>query len=144
MTERENTKLASIESFFSAYADGDLEGMRNIMAEEFEWIVGGHHPLAGVKRDVEEVAVFFARLNQAAHFKTTPLFLEANDEYVVDIHTGVSRAGVGSVDCTWCLVWHFDASGRIDRVISFASDQPAVDMFMWSNLKLAQLPDRLG
>jgi uncharacterized protein len=144
MTEHGNAKLASIKAFFDAYAEGDLDGMRAVMAEEFEWIVGGHHPLAGVKRDVEEVAVLFARLKEAAHFKTTPLFLEANDEYVVDIHTGVSRVGVGSVDCTWCLVWHFDASGRIDRVISFASDQPAVDMFMWNNVKLAALPGRLG
>jgi hypothetical protein len=36
-----------------------------------------------------------------------PLFLEANAEYVVDIHRGWTTEGAGKVDTTWALVWHF-------------------------------------
>lgn len=70
--------------------------------------------------------------------------LGSNDEYVVDIHRGWSTEGVGKVDTTWALVWHFGADDKVDRVINLSGDQHQMDSFIWANFDLKPLPDRLA
>jgi hypothetical protein len=85
-----------------------------------------HHPLAGTKRGIDEVLAFFAELGRTG-FKAETLFLGSSDEYVVDIHRGYSTSGVGRVDTTWALVWHFDSDGKVDRVVNLSGDQHQMD-----------------
>ncbi|MFD5513935.1 nuclear transport factor 2 family protein [Streptomyces sp. NPDC059761] len=136
-------KIETISKFFAAYAKYDLEGMRAVLAEDIEWTIPGHHPLSGTKRGVEEVAAFFTQLGKAG-FQAEPLFLEANAEYVVDIHRGWSTEGVGEVDTLWALVWHFNAEGKVDRVHNLSGDQHQMDAYVWNNYFLAPIPDRLA
>ncbi|MFE4264079.1 nuclear transport factor 2 family protein [Streptomyces sp. NPDC056883] len=138
-----STKVDAITKFFTAYAAYDLDGMREVLAEGIEWTIPGHHPLSGTKRGVEEVAAFFTQLGKAG-FQADPLFLEANEEYVVDVHRGWTTAGVGKVDTLWALVWHFDADGKVDRVTNLSGDQHQMDSYVWSNYALAPIPDRLA
>jgi ketosteroid isomerase-like protein len=138
-----NPKIATIDAFFAAYASHDIEGMRAALAENIEWTIPGHHPLAGTKHGVTEVAAFFTQLAKAG-FQAETIYLEASEEYVVDIHRGFSTEGVGKVDTMWALVWHFDAEGRIDRVFNLCGDQAQMDLYVWNNFTLAPLPDRLG
>jgi ketosteroid isomerase-like protein len=138
-----NDKLSAITAFFEAYAAGDRDGIGAVLAPAVEWTIPGHHPLSGTKHGVDEVLAFFDAL-AAAGFKAETFFLEASDEYVVDIHRGYSTAGVGGVDTTWALVWHFDAAGRIDRVINLSGDQHQMDAFIWANYQLKPLPERLA
>jgi hypothetical protein len=49
---------------------------------------------------LDEVRAFFDALASAG-FRAETFFLEANDEYVVDIHCGYSSQGTGAVDTTW-------------------------------------------
>jgi uncharacterized protein len=97
-------KIEAIDVFFAAYASYDLDQMRKVLADDIEWTIPGHHPLSGTKSGVEEVAAFFTQLGKAG-FQADPLFLEANDEYVVDVHRGWTTEGVGQVDTLWALVW---------------------------------------
>jgi uncharacterized protein len=136
-------KLEAIEKFFAAYGTYDLDGMRTVLTDDIEWTIPGHHPLSGTKRGVEEVAAFFTELGKAG-FQAEPLFLEANAEYVVDIHRGWTTEGVGKVDTTWALVWHFNSEGKVDRVINLSGDQHQMDAFVWDNYTLAPVPDRLA
>lgn len=136
-------KLAAIERFFAAYADDDREAIGTVLAEDVEWTIPGHHPLAGTKRGIAEVLAFFDQLAKTG-FKAEPIFLEADDEYVVDIHRGWSTEGEGAVDTTWALVWHFNAEGMIDRVVNLSGDQHQMDAFIWANFSLKPLPDRLA
>jgi uncharacterized protein len=136
-------KLEAIDAFFAAYASYDLEQMRKVLADDIEWTIPGHHPLSGAKRGVEEVAAFFTQLGKAG-FQADPLFLEANDQYVVDVHRGWTTEGVGQVDTLWALVWHFDADGKADRVVNLSGDQHQMDAFVWSNYPLAPIPARLA
>ncbi|MGW1773694.1 nuclear transport factor 2 family protein [Streptomyces sp. NPDC002104] len=138
-----STKVEAINRFFTAYAAYDLDGMREVLAEGIEWTIPGHHPLSGTKRGVEEVAAFFTQLGKAG-FQADPLFLEANEEYVVDVHRGWTTGGVGRVDTLWALVWHFDADGKVDRVTNLSGDQHQMDSYVWANYALAPIPDRLG
>ena len=136
-------KLEAIDAFFAAYASYDLDRMRKVLADDIEWTIPGHHPLSGTKRGVEEVAAFFTQLGKAG-FQADPLFLETNDEYVVDIHRGWTTEGVGQVDTLWALVWHFNADGKVDRVVNLSGDQHQMDAFVWSNYPLAPIPARLA
>lgn len=136
-------KIEAIDSFFAAYADYDLERMRAVLADDIEWTIPGHHPLSGTKRGAEEVAAFLAELGKGG-FQADPLFVEASEEYVVDIHRGWTTEGVGKVDTMWALVWHFDADGKINRVVNLSGDQHQMDAFVWNNFSLAPIPDRLA
>jgi ketosteroid isomerase-like protein len=138
-----DSKLAIIERFFTAYGANDRDGIATVLAEEIEWTIPGHHPLAGTKRGIDEVLAFFAAL-ESVGFKAETSFLEASDEYVVDIHRGYSTSGVGGVDTTWALVWHFNCDGKVDRVFNLSGDQHQMDTFIWANFPLKPLPDRLA
>ncbi|MEV4009831.1 nuclear transport factor 2 family protein [Nonomuraea angiospora] len=139
----QDIKIETIGKFFAAYAADDLAGIREVLADDIEWTIPGHHPLSGVKRGAEEVVAFFTQLGKAG-FQADPLFLEANEEYVVDIHRGWTTEGIGKVDTLWALVWHFNADGEIDRVVNLSANQHQMDAFIWDNFQLAPLPDRLA
>jgi ketosteroid isomerase-like protein len=138
-----NPMIEKISRFFESYAAKDVEAMRTVLADDIEWTIPGHHPLSGTKRGIEEVTAFFNALT-ASGFQATPLFLEANDEYVVDIHRGWTTEGVGQVDTLWALVWHFTPEGKFDRVYNLTMDQHQMDAYVWANIELAPLPDRLA
>jgi uncharacterized protein len=142
VTDRDQM-LEAIDKFFAAYASYDLDGMRAVLTDDIKWTIPGHHPLSGTKRGVEEVAAFFTQLGKSG-FQADRLFLEASEEYVVDIHRGWTTTGVGKVDTMWALVWHFNASGKVDRVVNLSADQHQMDAFVWSNYPLAPIPDRLA
>ena len=139
----QDPKIGLVEKFFTAYADADADGIAAVLSQEITWTIPGHHPLAGTKRGISEVRAFFEQLSRAG-FRAEPIFLGANEEYVVDIHRGWSTEGVGKVDTTWALVWHFSPDGTVDRVVNLSGDQHGMDAFIWANFPLAQLPDRLG
>ncbi|UGT44671.1 hypothetical protein LTV02_15300 [Nocardia yamanashiensis] len=42
------------------------------------------------------------------------------------------------------MVWHFDADGKVDRVVNLSADQHQMDNCIWQNYTLAPLPDRLS
>jgi len=136
-------KLAVIQEFFAAYADHDRARIGAVLAPSITWSIPGHHPLSGVKHGVDEVLAFFDAL-AAAGMTAETFFLEASDEYVVDVHRGWSTAGTGEVDTNWALVWHFDEDGKVDRVINLSGDQHQMDAYVWANFELAPLPARLS
>jgi len=143
MSEPTDPKLASIAAFFQSYAGGDRDGIGAVLAEDVEWTIPGHHPLAGTKQGIDEVLAFFDAL-AASGFQAETFFLEASGEYVVDIHRGYSTQGTGQVDTVWALVWHFNPDGKVDRVFNLSGDQHQMDNFVWANYPLKPLPDRLA
>jgi uncharacterized protein len=136
-------KIEAVERFFAAYADDDVDGIAAVLSQDVAWTIPGHHPLSGTKNGIAEVRSFFQQLGKTG-FRAEPMFLEANDEYVVDIHRGWSTEGIGQVDTTWALVWHFGADGKVDRVLNLSGDQHQMDSFIWANFPLRPLPDRLA
>ncbi|WP_433437170.1 nuclear transport factor 2 family protein [Nonomuraea sp. CA-141351] len=139
----QDSKIDAIGRFFAAYAAHDIERMREVLADDIQWTIPGHHPLSGVKHGVEEVAAFLTQLGKSG-FQADPMFLEANEEYVVDIHRGWTTEGAGKVDTLWALVWHFNADGKVDKVVNLSGDQHQMDAFVWDNYALAPIPARLG
>lgn len=140
---QQDPKIKAISDFFEAYARYDLDGMKAVLTDDITWTIPGHHPLSGTKHGVDEVLAFFDQLAKAG-MKAETFFLEANEEYVVDIHRGYSTKGESAVDATWALVWHFNTDGKVDRVVNLSSNQHQMDNYIWQNYTLAPLPTRLA
>jgi ketosteroid isomerase-like protein len=136
-------KIQAIDRFFTAYAAGDTDGIAAVLDPDVAWTIPGRHPLSGTKHGIPEVLAFFTELGKAG-FKADPIFIGANEEYVVDIHRGWTTEGTGRVDTMWALVWHFTPRLTVDRVVNLSGDQHQMDNFVWANYTLAPLPDRLG
>ncbi len=59
----ENRKV--IEDYYAAYGSGDMGKVADFFADDIEWHIPGHHPLAGTKKGKAEVAAFFAELGKS-------------------------------------------------------------------------------
>ncbi len=138
----DHPNVAIIKCYYEAYGRGDLAAVRQIFAPNIVWRIPGHHPLAGPKRGPDEVFAFFEQLARA-NFKAEVIFLEGNDEYVVDYHRGYGALGDTKLDINWCLVFKMQ-NGRIVEAINFAGDQHAADAFFSNAYQLKPIPDRLA
>ncbi|WP_234495731.1 nuclear transport factor 2 family protein [Vibrio maritimus] len=119
--------LKVVQGFFAAYGQGDLEGIREFVAEDVEWHIPGRHALAGTKRGITEFTEFFAKLGEAG-FKAEVMILAANDTYVIDAHRGYSTAAGDNVDLNWILLYQIE-DGKIKRVQNFSGDVYTSDAF---------------
>jgi uncharacterized protein len=123
-----NTNIQIVQDFFEAYQRNDLEGIRQVLAEDVQWHIPGRHPLSGTKNGIDEVMNFFEELGKVG-FKAEVMILAANDNYVIDAHRGWSNVTNGeNVDLNWVLLYQIE-NNKINRVINFAGDQPLADEF---------------
>ncbi len=135
--------IAVVQGFFEAYADGDLEAMGSLMAEDVVWRIPGRHPLSGEKQGRGEVIAFFDQLGKA-NFKADPIYFGANETFVVDIHRGWSNVKGGpNVDTTWALIYRIE-DGRIAEATNLSADQDTANAFFWATYRLKPIPDRLA
>ncbi|MBY5663558.1 nuclear transport factor 2 family protein [Rhizobium leguminosarum] len=136
----ENRKV--ITDYYAAYGSGDMSRVTAFFADDIEWHIPGHHPLAGVKRGKEEVAAFFQQLGKA-RFRAELIALMADENWVIDMHRGWSgRDGLANVDTIWVLAFRIE-NGKIREARNFSYDQAAADTFFWQAYPLKPLPDRL-
>jgi len=128
VSKNSNDNVKLIERYYEAYGRGDTEYMReNVFAPDIKWTIPGRHPLAKVYNGVDEVVGFFEKLKEG-NFKAQTLFLEANDEYVVDMHRGWGNAKGQKIDILWCLVYRIKG-GKIVEARNFPGDQHKADKF---------------
>lgn len=138
---KKHPNIELVERFFSSFSEQNMDGIKSVLAEKIRWIIPGHHPLSGVKVGVPEVLSYFEHLAKAG-FKAEPKFLEANDQYVVDIHRVFSTLGEAKLDGTSILVWKIE-DGKVTEVQNFPGDQHEWDNYFWKAYVLKPLPDRL-
>ncbi|TDF35007.1 nuclear transport factor 2 family protein [Alteromonadaceae bacterium M269] len=119
--------LMVVQKFFAAYATGDLEAIKQYVAEDVEWHIPGRHALAGTKRGVKAFTEFFSLLGKAG-FKAEVMILAANDTYVIDAHRGFSNTPDGNIDINWVLLYQIE-KGKIKRVQNFSGDLYSSDAF---------------
>ena len=122
-----NPSLILVQKMFDAYAKGDTEALKEVVAEDVEWHIPGRHPLAGTKRGLDELGEFFTALHGAG-FRAEVMILAANDNYVIDAHRGWSNSGKGDVDLNWVLLYQI-IDGKIRRIQNFSGDQYVSDKF---------------
>lgn len=136
----ENRKV--ITDYYAAYAAGDMSKVADFFADDIEWHIPGHHPLAGTKRGKAEVAAFFQQLGKAG-FRAELIALMADENWVIDMHRGWSNREVDNVDTIWVLAFRIE-HGKIREARNFSYDQAAADTFFWQVYPLKPLPERLA
>ncbi|WCE31836.1 nuclear transport factor 2 family protein [Vibrio sp. SCSIO 43137] len=119
--------LKVVQGFFGAYGKGDMQGLKQFVAEDVEWHIPGRHPLAGTKRGIDEFVAFFNQLG-AAGFAAEVMILAANDTYVIDAHRGWSSKADENIDLNWILLYQIE-DGKIKRVQNFSGDLYESDKF---------------
>jgi uncharacterized protein len=121
-----NLKL--INDFFQAYAKNDLDGIKEVLAEDIKWHIPGSHPLSGTKKGVTEVLEYFKSLSKGA-FKAEPIVMGVNDGYVIDCHRNWSNIeNAENLNNMSCLLWKIEQN-KIVEVHNFPEDQHRVDSF---------------
>lgn len=138
-SREENRKV--ITDYYAAYGAGDMTKVVEFFAEDIEWHIPGHHPLAGTKRGKAEVAAFFRELDEAG-FKAELIALIADENWVIDMHRGWSSREGANVDTIWVLAFRIE-DGKIREARNFSYDQAAADNFFWEAYQLKPLPYRL-
>ncbi len=128
-----NASLKLVQKMFEAYANGDTEMLKEVVAEDVEWHIPGRHPLAGTKRGLDELSEFFKALHGAG-FKAEVMIMAANDNYVIDAHRGWSTTGKGDVDLNWVLLYQI-IDGKIQRIQNFSGDLYVSDEFFTNYAK---------
>ena len=58
------TNKEIIDKYFAAYAKHDMEAIREVMDENVTWYFLGTHPLAGVKKGIDEVIAFYDKVGK--------------------------------------------------------------------------------
>lgn len=129
--------------YYAAYASGDMSRVREFFADDIEWHIPGHHPLAGTKRGKEEVAAFFDQLGRSG-FRAELIALMADENWVVDMHRGWSnRTDGANVDTIWVLAFRI-VDRKIAEARNFSFDQAGADAFFWQAYPLKPIPERLA
>lgn len=119
--------LQVVQGFFGAYGAGDMEALKDFVAEDVEWHIPGTHRLSGTKRGIDEFVEFFSQLGKAG-FQAEVMILAANDTYVIDAHRGWSTNAEDNIDLNWVLLYQIE-DGKIKRVQNFSGDVDAANAF---------------
>jgi uncharacterized protein len=123
-----------LRSFLDAYAVGDAGVIRDALAPDAVWHVGGTHRFSGDYRGSEEILGYFDRVGSETGrtLRLEPLELLANDERgAAFLHVTAEREGQ-ALDVTMAEAFRFDGEGRIEEFWAHATDQAAVDRFWGS------------
>jgi ketosteroid isomerase-like protein len=131
----EHPNAVLLKDGYTAFAKGDMDFIRDLLAENVVHHVPGRGPLSGEYRNAEEVLGFYVRLFELSGgtFRAEPYAVMANDEYGAALvqtyaerpeHPGRVLDG-RSVD-----LFHIQ-DGKITEIRTLAEDQYADDAF-WS------------
>lgn len=115
---------------YEAFAEGDMDTVSSVMADDIVWHVGGDNQLSGDYRGKEEVLGFFGRLMQetGGTFENEIHDLLANDEHGVAIVESSAKRNGKSISDNAVHVFHM-RDGKMTEFWNVPTDQGAWDEF---------------
>ncbi|MBO2452092.1 nuclear transport factor 2 family protein [Actinomadura barringtoniae] len=128
----EHPNVTLLRDGYTAFAKGDIDFIRTLLADHVVHRVPGHGPLCGDYSTPEEVLGFYVRLFELSGgtFRTEPYAVLADDDHgVALVQTYAERPGKvldGRAVDIFAL-----SGGRITEIRTLAEDQYADDAF-WS------------
>ena len=121
-----------INQYFEAYGKHDLNAVKKVMDENVTWYFLGNHPLAGIKKGVNEVIAFFDTMGdimRKSNPKMEKLITASNDKYFIECqHHSTSRTDGNNIDHHSCVLWTIE-NGKITEGRHFFADPQAVDKY---------------
>ena len=129
----EHPNVPKIRSALEVYNSGDHDAMREFLADDIVWHVGGNHEMSGDYRGVESVVDYFrdVRKATAGTLQVEPVEVLANDRHASIFMHVTAHRDVRRLDVLLAEALSLDARGRWNEYWALANDQDAVDAF-WS------------
>lgn len=115
---------------YAAFAEGDMDTVSSVMADDIVWHVPGDHELAGDYAGKEEVFSFFARLMQETEgtFGNEIHDILANDEHGVALVEASATRNGKTISNKVIHVFHM-SDGKMTEFWNIPTDQKAWDDF---------------
>jgi ketosteroid isomerase-like protein len=132
----ETDTLTRVERFRRGYENfgkGDLEAIREDFAPTIVWHVGGHSPLTGDYRGIDEVFGLFGRIftETGGTLKNEVHDILANDTHGVAMVKQSAQRNGKSLEGNAVHIVHYDGQGRITESWFFPEMAAETDEF-WS------------
>jgi uncharacterized protein len=124
------TNAALLRQGYAAFADGDLDTVRSLLAEDIIWHNGGANQLAGEYTGREEVVDLFGQLMQVTGgtFRLDVHDILANDMHGIVLVTVHAEREGRRLDMNEVHIWHLE-QGQAEEFWSFAEDVAEMDAF---------------
>jgi uncharacterized protein len=114
---------------YEAFANGDMEALDALFADDVVWHTPGDNPLSGDYHGKQEVFGLFAKLAELADtFEQEIHDVLANDEHGVALIKVRASRGDRTMEQNAVHVWHL-ADGKVHEYWLFTDDQAAADDF---------------
>src|SRR5436190_8881573 len=121
-----------INKFFDYYSKRDLEGIKEVMADNVVWYFLGQHKLAGTKNGIKEVVDFFDTMGGImSRSKPTieKLIVAENDKHLIECQHIKTNLEEGlNIDHHVTVLWTIE-DGKIVSGRHFFADPEAVDNY---------------
>lgn len=116
---------------FEAFSAGDLDTVRETLADDVVWHVPGRSQLAGDYRGKDEVFSFFAKLMDVSGgtFRIEVHDILANDEHVVALTRSTAEREGRQHETKGAQVLHVDSEGQVTESWFHPEDAYADDEF---------------
>ncbi len=118
--------------FFACYSKRDLEGTKQVMADDVVWYFLGGHKLAGTKKGLAEVIAFFDTMGgimSQSKPSVEKLIVADKDAYFIECqHIKTNREDGINIDHFVTVLWTIDA-GKIVSGRHFFADPEAVNTY---------------
>ena len=117
---------------FAAFGTGDIATLRELLADDIVWHVGGRSPITGDYKGKDQVLGLFARLAErtGGTFHVDVHDMLANDEHVVALVNGTGEREGKTLNDKGAQVFHVQG-GKVTEEWFHPGDQYASDDF-WS------------
>ncbi|MGH2704910.1 MAG: nuclear transport factor 2 family protein [Actinomycetota bacterium] len=107
-----------------AVPQGDLDGIKEVFADDVLWHVGGNHPLSGDYRGRDDLISYFRRVQELSGGS---LELEASTRRVRMRCSSCARGPEPRPDDGECMT--YDSEGRVDSAWFLPDDQAQMNGF---------------
>jgi hypothetical protein len=127
----EHPNAARVREGFAAWNRGDFDTVREYLADDVVWHVGGDHPLSGDYRGRDAVLEYCARAFQltGGTLKGEPLEILVDERHAGVFNRVTAERGARRLDAVLAQAVRFDGDGRWLEYWALADEQDDVDAF---------------
>jgi len=121
-----------VDKFFDAYGRHDIDAIKEVMEENVTWYFMGRHPLAGIKKGVDELVAFFdkmAAIMAKSDSKIEKVIVAENERHLIECQRSKTHREDGNnLNHYTTVLWTIEG-GKITEGRHFFADPEAVDNY---------------
>lgn len=132
IVKTEHPNALRLRDGFAAFARGDLDHVRGLLAADCVWINSGSSPIAGRYEGWAAIEAMFLKLfeHTGGTFSMDLLSVLADDERAVAVYDATSTVAGETRTMRFAFIQEIDAQGLVCQTNVIAYDQAAADAHM--------------